>query len=81
MAPPTGFEPVTKRLTVVYSTAELRGNIITFVKKLEDSISISVPVKYFLIKKCSVFEQVFNTESTNNLNNKNQYLKWKATMK
>lgn len=27
MAPPTGFEPVTKRLTVVYSTAELRGNI------------------------------------------------------
>ena len=30
MAPPTGFEPVTKWLTAIYSTTELRRNIVLF---------------------------------------------------
>ena len=53
MAPPTGFEPVTQRLTVVCSTTELRRNIpiYTFTKKLQEFIIIWRKVKLFLIKK------------------------------
>ena len=46
MAPPVGFEPTTKWLTVIYSTAELWRNI--FILSRKDFIIIFTKVKLFI---------------------------------
>lgn len=37
LAPPVGFEPTTNRLTAGYSTIELQGNLLFFVRLLQIS--------------------------------------------
>ncbi len=56
MAPPTGFEPVTKWLTAIYSTAELRRNTYIILKHL------FIVLKSFRVTSCIVWIFLYLSE-------------------